>query len=328
MPQKSGNRTIYIVGFGSQASAWAQCLRQSGWLVKVYLSRKGGSFQRATELGFQPAMIQQLRAEIEKDIGTSSSTAWVAMLCPDTVVAPVYQEVLAELNIELRLILAHGFPIYSGELKLLKAQHQATLLAPKAIGPKLLQSFQTHFPEPHRLCAALHLPADLPKDHETLVEIAKGLGFHPEFLIPATFHQETVGDLMSEQGLLCGGVFNLMRWTMEAMLEAGVPESLIREECLTELELIAGLIRDKGPANAFLAISQAAQCGTVAMANRLNESGFKKDFQSQMASIQKGEFSRFFQSQAWQLQAKELIQELSNWQERFHRKTELPELKE
>jgi len=98
-----------------------------------------------------------------------------------------------------------------------------------------------------------------------------------------------------------------------------VPEALIREECLTELELIAGMIRERGPATAFQAISQVAQCGTIAIANRLRDSGFKEQFLNQMENIQNEEFSKLFRSQDWRLQAKELVQNLKGWEERLNR---------
>lgn len=308
MPQN----TLYLVGFGSQGTAWAQCLRKSGWDVRVYLSRSAASFHRAKDLGFEPKLLTELPLDLQE----GHQEKWIAMLCPDSEIAPLYSEFLAPLQKDLRLILAHGFSIYTGDLKLASAQHQAALLAPKAIGPKIWENFEKSFPHTHGLRAAFCPPSS--HSETTLEKIARDMGFSRESLIPATFQQETLGDLISEQGLLCGAVFNFLEWTLESMFQAGIPEALIREECLTELELVAGIIRQRGPAGAFKAISQAAQCGTIAMAQRLEESGLKENFQKQMQSIQSQEFARLFSSAEWRTQAQNFANRLSMWEERLN----------
>src|SRR5262249_29103410 len=150
---------------------------------------------------------------------------WVAMLCPDPLIGSLYREFMAQSSAEIRLILAHGYAIYSNDLIFHQSRHKAVLLTPKAIGPKLHQNFQNTYPHPHSLIAAFHAPEE---DQATLIEIARGLGFAKRSLVSATFEEETMGDLMSEQGLLCGGVFNLLEWTLESMQKAGIPEALIR----------------------------------------------------------------------------------------------------
>ncbi len=302
-------RILHMIGFGSQGSAWAQCLKASEWKVRIYLDRQGKSFDRACALGFEPLSL----SELPQSISSNSATHWVAMLCPDSLIASIYEEWISHSSAEIRLILAHGYSVYSDELQLKSPRHQATLLAPKAIGPKLLQGFRDSFPHPHRLVAAFTRPSS-ESDSEYLIQIARSLGFDRKALVPASFEEEAIGDLISEQGLLCGGVMNLLEWTLEAMAKAGVPPALIREECLTELELIAGLLREKGPAKTFQSISQAAQSGTIAMANRLESSGFKKEFLAQIASVQDRKFVNYFQSGDWRQSANDFTARLSRWE--------------
>src|SRR5689334_9226433 len=125
------NNSVHIVGFGSQGSAWAQCLQASGWQVQTYLSKKGPSFQRAIDAGFQPLLLQDLPPQISD----RSKKHWVALLTPDSAIPAIYGDFIAPVSSQVRLILAHGYAIYSGELKLRHPEHQATLFAPKAIGP-------------------------------------------------------------------------------------------------------------------------------------------------------------------------------------------------
>jgi ketol-acid reductoisomerase len=308
--------TIHVVGYGSQGSAWAQCLKAAGWNVLVYLaSSTSGSYQKAKSENFETRLLD----ELPKQILQTDRTHWIAMLCPDSSIVPIYQQWIATSPAKVRLILAHGYAIYSGELQFDKPFHQATLLAPKAIGPKLLENFHAHFPGHHSLVAAFNSPAD---SQSELIQIAQGLGFDPKNLVPATFDQETIGDLISEQGLLCGGVFNLLNWTMEAMTRAGVPDALIQEECLTELELIAGMVRSRGPGKTFQAISQNAQAGTIAMGKILEKAGVKEKLLEQAEQIENRSFVKYFQSGDWIPLAEELKNKLNSWDQRFrnHRK--------
>lgn len=341
---------IHLVGFGSQGSAWAQCLRTSGWDVKVYLRNRGARLEtgfysnydsnsisnfkttsqgRAAELGFQPHLLSELPGELLQEaqkgaentqVSETFKPVWVALLCPDSEIPHVYDELLRTYPYPLRILLAHGYALYSQQLRLDSPLHQAFLLAPKAIGPKLLQNFLASFPNPHSLVAAISSTSPdfsntaIDSDHRTHFKIARALGFDENSLVATSFEKEAIGDLISEQGLLCGGVFNLLDWTIQAMEAAEIPPALIREECLTELELIASLIREKGPASAFSAISQAAQAGTIAMSERLTASGFKSEFDKQMKTILTREFVNYCSSNRWKPAAEELKNRLESFE--------------
>jgi ketol-acid reductoisomerase len=310
MARRSEN-VIHLVGFGSQSRAWAQCLRTSGWRVHIYLARsESPSFQAALELGFEPALLMDLRARLEKR--EPSHAALVAMLCPDSSIGVIYDDVLAPLETGLTVILAHGYAVYAGDLKSHKPQHEIALLAPKAIGPKIWSLFQeTPRGEYHRLVAGYHASAEREADVRAMAE---AMGFALERLVQASFEQEAIGDLLSEQGLLCGGLFTLMEWTMETMRKAGVPPALIHEECITELELIAGLLRERGPATTSKTISQAAQCGTVAMQTRLEQSNAREHFQAQLDEVISKRFVDEFREGSWKRKAEALTQRLLRWE--------------
>lgn len=303
---------IHLIGFGSQGAAWAANLRESGWRVQVYLKAlEGKSFERAREHGFEPSLVKDLAQAIKND---ASPVKLVALLMPDHLIAPFYNEQLAMLDQELSLVLAHGYAVYAKELAPLKIQHQPALLAPKAIGPKLRAAFKNAAPKPHELVAAFHATAS----HSKLLEsLAHGLGFAPENLVSATFEQEAIGDLISEQTLLCGTVFSFLQWTMEEMERAGVPARLIREECLSELELIAGLLRERGPASTFNAISQAAQCGTISLRERLDAINAREVVSAAAADVQSGAFAEYMRKSPWSQRAVRLKEELALWESKL-----------
>lgn len=298
-------KRIHIVGFGSQGRAWARCLAHHGWEVEIFLPRDSSSFQKASSLSFQPKPIADLAPFLK------SSSSLVALLCPDSQIAQIYQEYLSKVQNPLTLILAHGYVMYAGELKP-RPGHEVALLAPKAIGPKLESATLSLAPgTSHDLVAAFFSP---PSCREILLSLGRDLGFHPSRLVPASFEEEAIGDLMSEQGLLCGSVFTFLEWTLQAMSDARVPLPLIREECLRELELIAGLLRERGPATTFRTISQAAQCGTVAMREKLMDSGAKEQFLEQMNQVLNKKFVGYFREGAWKKAAHDLSSRLDAWE--------------
>lgn len=299
---------VYLVGFGSQGSAWGECLVSSGHEVVVALDRREGrSFEKARALGLAPILTAEISAALESE--GPAETALVALLTPDAIIAPLYRDFLAPVRRPLALVLAHGYSVYARELVKLAPGHEAVLLAPKAIGPKITEAFRAAPDRRHALKAAFHAPAAL---EPAVRALAAGLGFRDENLIAATFDEEAVGDLISEQALLTGGVFNLLDWTFQAMKRAGVPDALIREECLTELELIAGLVRSHGPAETLGRISQAARCGTILMRRRLEAAGVPEAIARQAESVVRREFPAELRKPEWEEDARQLEARLAS----------------
>jgi ketol-acid reductoisomerase len=248
-------------------------------------------------LGFAPTPVGELHGQLlAGDV--------VALLCPDTEIRLLYQEIISRAEVPLTMVLAHGYAVYARELPTLLPGHSIALLAPKAIGPKLREAHVAGGGK-HALRAAVEWPS-APEARARVLDLAKGLGFLPERLVETTATVEAIGDLISEQSLLCGGVFPLLEWTAQLMREAGVPEALIREECLTELELVAGLIRERGPSAAFSAISSAAQAGTVAMRRRLIQAGVPEAMRAQAEDVMSRAFADEFRGDGWRTEAEAL----------------------
>jgi ketol-acid reductoisomerase len=269
---------IHLVGFGSQGSAWSLNLRDAGWEVCLYGSGRSDSpsTRRALEAGFEVRPFAALRTALEPG-------AQVALLIPDRAIPGFYAEWLSQVPHALELVLAHGYAAAFGGLTP-RAGHRLALLAPKAIGPELRRAF-VEGGGAHGLKAAVS---------GNVGRLAEGLGISPAHQIPADFRSECVGDLISEQLLLCGGVFPWLGATMERMRAHGVPEALIREECLTELELVARVLRAEGPSGAFRKISEAAQFGTARMFERLERMGFMEAAAAQAEESASGEFAKLY----------------------------------
>ena len=260
---------IHLIGFGGQGKAWAPSLQEAGVQVMVYLPDHSHSVAIAEGAGIKTRPIHLLTEFLKKN-------DTVVFACPDRKIGEVYQKYISACSEKLHLILIHGFAMWSGDL-IPNRNHSGCLLAPKAIGPELREAIQNSqkTKTPHSLKAAVCVSAgdgevDFPRQNVMTIA-TQSLAFDSQSLIEASFDQETVGDLISEQLLLCGGVFSLLEWTMKEMRDAQIPEALIHEECITELELIARVLRKKGLPGTLQAISDSAKAGAVMMRKRFIE---------------------------------------------------------
>jgi len=273
---------IHLIGLGGQGKAWAPSLREANFPVKVYLQEGSKSFERARALGVEAFLMKQISENLnDGDV--------VVFGCPDRKIGEVYTQFISDYRGPLHLVLIHGYAVWSGDLPVHQDEenlglstandsHTVNLLAPKAIGPELRAAIYTvnsqftvaNAPRTTPLKAAFFAPNENAKS--VLLSLAtEGLKFSREHLIPGTFDQETVGDLISEQLLLCGGLFSLLEWTVKEMKEAGIPDALIQEECITELELVARVLKTKGLKGTVDAISDSAKAGAVMMRKKFIE---------------------------------------------------------
>lgn len=303
---------IHCLGFGGQGSVWANCLRKSGWNVSVYLPKEGSSFQKAKKQRFDVYPLEMLPKKLSVEPRDFPMHV-VAMLCPDFLIGKMYRELLASIDQDMTLILAHGYAVYAEDLKVLNPKHELMLFAPKVIGPYMEMGFLKNHPASHSFKAATYVREDASvKTKSFLKTLSHGLGFKEENLIPATFEQEAVGDLISEQGLLCGTFFPFLNWTAQEMKKAGVPEKLIHEECLSELVFIASILQKLGPSQTFSKISAAAKAGTVFMKERLEEIGAKQELSKQVQEVLTRKFVERINKENWQKKVSTFEEELNS----------------
>lgn len=284
--KKTQTSCLHVIGFGSQGTAWSECLRDSGFQVRVYLrKKKSASWRHAQERGFSP----QLLTESLSYFSNLPAQSIIVFACSDEAISDLYQKYFQALPQPFLFIILHGLAMNSTALHNRLSQHSFALLAPKSIGPALRQQFLTHFKQqkPHGLLAAIHASKHWKK---TILGIAHGLGFQNKNLIETSFEQEALADLLSEQLLLCGGLFFLLQETIQIMLEYKIPLPLIQQECLTELQLIASLLNQKGPGYTFKKISSTAQFGCVSLQKLFQSQKMGFTLRRQAKSIQSGAF--------------------------------------
>ncbi len=271
--------SFFSIGFGGQGQAWFPSLQEAGLNCSLVLREDGPSFQKAIKAGFSPI-------SVEKFEGALKNKSICLMLIPDRSIGAFYEKHLApRTDLELHIVLATGFADWSGELKP-RPGHFVHMLGPKAIGPELRRAIVEQKPT-HNLKAAV---TEHSLKESFFQKVLSALGYAQSNLIPCTFEQEAVGDLISEQLLLCGGIFTLYEQTVTAMKAAGIPDALIQEECGTELVLIAKMIAEKGLDKTREAISDTAKQGARITCDALLKSDLPRVLQARVQAIRSKNF--------------------------------------
>ena len=118
------NKTVAVIGFGSQGHAHALNLKDSGIKVVIGLNKGGRTWPIAEKAGFE---VYSVREAAEKaDI--------IMMLTPDEKMADIYKESIAPVLTEGKyLAFAHGFNIHFKQI-VPPADVNVFMIAPKGPG--------------------------------------------------------------------------------------------------------------------------------------------------------------------------------------------------
>jgi ketol-acid reductoisomerase len=272
------NKTIAVIGYGSQGSAQAQNLRDSGLKVVIGLRPEGKSWERAKKDGFNVLPIAEAveRADI------------ILMLVPDTVQPKIYQEsIVSKLKKGKVLDFAHGFNIHFKEIVPPK-DIDIIMVAPKSPGPRVRETFLDGFGVP-ALIAVNQNPSGQAK--KIALSLSKALGCMKAGVIETTFRDETESDLIGEQTVLIGGLMELIKNGFEVLVEAGYPSELAYFEACNEAKLIMDLIYRNGITGMLEAISDTAKYGGLTIGPKIIDEHVKENMRKAVANVQNGQFA-------------------------------------
>lgn len=273
------DKTIGIIGYGSQGHAHAQNLRDSGF--KVIIGCKSGSFtgKKAGADGFDVVSNKELtkRADI------------IMMLAPDQVQARIYQEdIEPNLRPGISLMFAHGFNIHFSQI-LPPDDIDVTMIAPKGPGHMVRQVYTEGAGVP-ALIAVYQDATGKAKD--TALAYAYGIGAARAGVLETTFAEETETDLFGEQAVLCGGTSALVKAGFETLVEAGYQPEVAYFECLHELKLIVDLLYQGGLRYMRYSVSDTAEYGDYKTGPRIITEETKDEMWRVLNEIQDGTFAR------------------------------------
>lgn len=272
------DRSICIVGYGSQGHAHALNLRDSGCKITVALPEwDKETWKRAESDGMKVVSLK----EIDGDV--------ISMLIPDMVQPKVYKDfVEKKLEEGNMLMFAHGFNIHYNQI-IPPEFVDVAMVAPKGPGPLVRRMFLDGKGVPALVAVHRNYTG---KALEIALAYAKGIGSTRAGVIETTFKEETETDLFGEQVDLCGGVAEMIKSAFEVLVEAGYQPEVAYFEVLHELKLIVDLIYEGGIFNMWRSVSETARYGGMTRGKRIFNESVKQEMRKILKEIQTGEFAR------------------------------------
>jgi ketol-acid reductoisomerase len=273
------DKTIAILGYGSQGHAQAQNLKDSGCNVIVGQRKGSANYDLAVSHGFDPLPIAE----------AAKAGDLVNILLPDEVQGDVYKsDVKPNLETGNLLLCSHGFNIHFGQVVPPEGV-DAALVAPKGPGHLVRSEYEKGGGVPS-LIALVEGAGDASR--QLALAYAKGIGGTRGGVIETTFAEETETDLFGEQVVLCGGVSALVKAAFETLVEAGYQPEMAYFECMHELKLIVDLFYQGGLNYMRYSVSNTAEFGDYTRGPRIVTDETKWEMKQILAEIQNGEFAR------------------------------------
>ncbi len=273
------NKTVAIIGYGSQGHAHALNLKESGVDVVIGLRKNSSSWDEAAGAGL--SVYETAEAAKKGDI--------VMVLIPDQHQAKVFKSDI-EPNLEEgnALAFAHGFNIHFEGI-VPPENVDVFMVAPKGPGHLVRRVFTQESGVP---CLFAIYQDYTGKVQDIALAYAKGIGGARAGVIKTTFKEETETDLFGEQAVLCGGASELVKAGFETLVEAGYQPEIAYFECLHELKLIVDLMYEGGIKRMYYSVSDTAEYGGLSRGERVVDSETKKRMKQLLTEVQSGDFAK------------------------------------
>ncbi|MBL5981683.1 ketol-acid reductoisomerase [Petrotoga sp. 8T1HF07.NaAc.6.1] len=273
------DKTIAVLGYGSQGHAQAQNLKDSGLKVIIGLKKDSKSKETAQKDGFE--VYETSEAVKKGDI--------IQVLIPDEVQSEVYKkDIEPNLDEGNALGFSHGFNIHFGQIVPPK-NVDVFMVAPKSPGHLVRRMYLEGKGVPGLLAVHQDFSG---KSKELGLSYAKGIGCTRAGVIKTTFKEETETDLFGEQAVLCGGTTSLIKAGFETLVEAGYQPEIAYFECLNELKLIVDLLYEGGLKKMRYSISDTAQYGDITIGPKIIDDRVKETMKDVLLNIQNGNFAK------------------------------------
>ncbi|MCD7774768.1 MAG: ketol-acid reductoisomerase [Clostridiales bacterium] len=275
------DKTVAIIGYGSQGHAHALNLKDSGVKVIIGLYEGSRSWKKAEDAGFE--VYTAAEAAKRADI--------VMILINDEKQAKLYKESIAPyMTSGKTLAFAHGFNIHFGCIVPPKDVN-VIMIAPKGPGHTVRSEYQAGKGVPCLIAVEQDATGDA---LDIGLAYALGIGGARAGVLETTFRTETETDLFGEQAVLCGGVCALMQTGFEVLCEAGYDPRNAYFECIHEMKLIVDLIYQSGFEGMRYSISNTAEYGDYITGPKIITEDTKKAMKKILSDIQDGTFAKDF----------------------------------
>ena len=280
------DKTVAVIGFGSQGHAHSMNLAESGCNVVVGLRQGSGHWAKAQAFAEKNPNFKVMEVE-----DAAKAADIVMMLVPDELAADIYNtQVAPHMKDGDVLMFAHGFNIHFNLITPAK-DIDVIMVAPKGPG----HTVRTQYLEGKGVPSLIAVHQDYSgKAKDYALAYACGIGAGRAGILETTFRQETETDLFGEQAVLCGGVTELMKAGFETLVEAGYEPEMAYFECIHEMKLIVDLINQGGFAKMRYSISNTAEYGDYRTGKRLITDETRKEMKQVLTEIQNGTFASEF----------------------------------
>jgi ketol-acid reductoisomerase len=273
------NKTIAILGYGSQGHAQAQNLRDSGCNVIIGQRKGGPNYDLAVSHGFKPMSLAD----------ATKAADVVNVLLPDEVQGDLFRaEIKPNLSKGNLLLCSHGFNMHFGQVAPPEGV-DAALVAPKGPGHLVRAEFEKGAGVPSLIA---FWPGASDSARQLALAYAKGIGGTRGGVIETSFAEETETDLFGEQVVLCGGVSALVKAAFETLVEAGYQPEMAYFECMHELKLIVDLMYQGGLNYMRYSISNTAEFGDYTRGPRIVTDETKAEMKKILKEIREGQFAK------------------------------------
>jgi len=272
------DKTVAVLGYGSQGHAHAQNLADSGVDVVVGLREDSASRSAAEADG--------LRVETP-DVAAAEADI-VSVLVPDTVQPAVYEAIAPGIEPGDTLQFAHGFNVHYNQIRP-KEGVDVTMVAPKTPGHLLRRNYTNDEGTPALLAVERDATGEA---HDEALAYAKALGCTRAGVVETTFREEAETDLFGEQAVLCGGIVELIVAGYETLVDAGYSPEMAYFECLNEMKLIVDLMYEGGTMEMWNSVSDTAEYGGLTVGPEIIDEGVRENMEDALADVQDGTFAR------------------------------------
>jgi ketol-acid reductoisomerase len=272
------DKTLAVLGFGSQGHAHALNLKESGFKVIIGLYEGSKSIPVAQEKGFE--VFSTAEAVRRADV--------IMVALPDTKQPAAYKkDIEPNLAKGKTLLFSHGFSIHFKTIVPPKNVN-VIMVAPKGPGHIVRRQYTEGKGVPSLI--AVYQGGKAAK--EIALAWAHGIGGTRAGVIETDFKEETETDLFGEQTVLCGGASALVQAGFETLVEAGYSPEMAYFECLHELKLIVDLMNEAGISGMRFSISETAKWGDVSVGPKIIDASVKKRMKAALKDIQTGKFAK------------------------------------
>lgn len=221
----AGIRTIGVIGWGSQAPAQAQNLRESldgsGIRVAVGLREGSASFEAARQAGFTES-----DGTLGEMFSVMARSELVLLLISDASQAALYPRIFRALKPGATLGLSHGFLL--GHLRNMGETFPSGInvigVCPKGMGPSVRRLYeQGREINGAGINTSFAVQQDL-DGRATDIALAWSVGLGAPYTFKTTLRSEYLSDIFGERGILLGAVWGIVESLYRRYAAAGYSE--------------------------------------------------------------------------------------------------------